>query len=285
MPETYCGKACAECAQRERLNCCGCKAGPGRQLGGDCELAKCVRTKGHETCDTCSFKGTCATRMGMGHIPENRIRKREQEIAQRTAVAERAVVLGKWLRILVLLIIFGNIANFFTNETIASRAPGMILPGKILSFAVSLASGLLYIRLRDQNHRYRTVGILTISIAILSPLVNALTGDSMDILIALFLVFAYGALGLYSSYQECTAHAEVLTGADDDLAEKWCKLWTWEIILLGVTVAGLFMMIFSPVLGAMAAFGGAIGAVVVAIMRIVYLHRTSVVFRDISEKQ
>jgi len=285
MAETYCGKSCGECAHREVLNCPGCKDGPGKQLEGDCELAKCVRTKGHETCGTCSFRGTCGTRMGMGHMPEARIRNREWETARQTVVAERAVVLGKWLRILFLVIIFGNVANVFTNETIADLAPGMVLPGKILSFAVSLASGLIYIHLRDQNERYKTVGILTIVIAVVSPLVNALTENRLEVLAALFLAFAYGALGLYSSYQECTAHAEVLAGADDALAEKWCKLWTWEIVLFGVSIGGLFLMLLIPTLGALAALGGVFGEVAVAILRIVYLHKTGVVFRDIAAKQ
>ena len=52
MAETYCGKSCAECTKKEELNCMGCKTGPGRPFGGDCELAKCVRDKGHETCET-----------------------------------------------------------------------------------------------------------------------------------------------------------------------------------------------------------------------------------------
>ena len=55
MAETYCGKICAECAQKETLNCSGCKAGPGRQFGGDCKLAKCCRAKGHQECATCGF--------------------------------------------------------------------------------------------------------------------------------------------------------------------------------------------------------------------------------------
>ena len=50
MAETYCGKSCEECTKKEQLDCSGCKTGPGRQFGGDCELAKCVRDKGHETC-------------------------------------------------------------------------------------------------------------------------------------------------------------------------------------------------------------------------------------------
>lgn len=48
MSETYCGKSCAQCTQKEALNCPGCKVGPGRQLGGECELALCCRGKGYE---------------------------------------------------------------------------------------------------------------------------------------------------------------------------------------------------------------------------------------------
>ena len=79
MAETYCGKTCAECTKKEQLNCSGCKAGPGRQFGGDCELSKCVRDKGHETCDTCGFKGNCGTLRSRESMPDYRIRKIEAE--------------------------------------------------------------------------------------------------------------------------------------------------------------------------------------------------------------
>ena len=80
MSETYCGKNCVECTQKDALNCPGCKTGPGRQFGGDCELAICVRSKGHETCETCGFKGNCGTLRGRDHIPDYRIRKIEAEV-------------------------------------------------------------------------------------------------------------------------------------------------------------------------------------------------------------
>ena len=47
MAETYCGKVCRECEQKEALSCPGCKLGPGKLYGGDCELAKCCREKGN----------------------------------------------------------------------------------------------------------------------------------------------------------------------------------------------------------------------------------------------
>lgn len=97
MSETYCGKSCVDCTQKESLNCPGCKAGPGRQFGGDCELAKCVRVKGHETCDTCGFKGNCGTLRSRDRMPDYRIRKIEQEEMRKAAIAKRAPILGKWL--------------------------------------------------------------------------------------------------------------------------------------------------------------------------------------------
>jgi hypothetical protein len=48
MAETYCGKTCTSCIQKEALNCPGCKVGPGRQYSGECALAKCCRNKKHQ---------------------------------------------------------------------------------------------------------------------------------------------------------------------------------------------------------------------------------------------
>ena len=39
MSETYCGKDCGSCPQREAMNCPGCKTGPGAAWPGECELA------------------------------------------------------------------------------------------------------------------------------------------------------------------------------------------------------------------------------------------------------
>lgn len=69
MAETYCGKSCLECGQKDVLNCPGCKAGPGKQYGGDCELAKCCRSKGHQECSTCGFNGNCGTLRSKDRMP------------------------------------------------------------------------------------------------------------------------------------------------------------------------------------------------------------------------
>ena len=118
MAETYCGKNCTECAQKESLNCQGCKTGPGRQFGGACELAKCVRDKGHETCETCGFKGSCGTLRSRDSMPDYRRRKIEAEETRKAAIAKRAPVLDKWLWILFWLFIPSEIGGLMANETI-----------------------------------------------------------------------------------------------------------------------------------------------------------------------
>ena len=129
MAETYCGKSCEECTKKEQLNCSGCKTGPGRQFGGDCELAKCVRDKGHETCETCGFKGNCGTLRSRESMPDYRIRKIESEKMRKAAIAKRAPVLGKWLWIIFWLIIPSTFGSIMANETTAKILPGLVMPG------------------------------------------------------------------------------------------------------------------------------------------------------------
>ena len=133
MAETYCGKTCAECIQKETMNCFGCKTGPGSQYGGDCELAKCCRSKGHQECTTCGFNGNCGTLRGKDSMPEYRIKRMEAEKNRAAAIAKRASVMGKWLWILFWLIIPSTIASVLINENIAGAIPSVFVPGQVLS--------------------------------------------------------------------------------------------------------------------------------------------------------
>ena len=95
MAETYCGKTCSECRSKEELNCPGCKYGPGREIHGDCKLARCCRTKGHEVCDTCSHYTTCGTFRGRARIPEDRISSLKREADRKARLAAGQVERGR----------------------------------------------------------------------------------------------------------------------------------------------------------------------------------------------
>ena len=64
MSEMYCGKDCQTCAYREATECRGCLSQ--RQY---CEIAHCCRSKGHESCETCSFRNGCGKLMEKENVP------------------------------------------------------------------------------------------------------------------------------------------------------------------------------------------------------------------------
>ena len=280
MAETYCGKTCAECTKREELNCQGCKAGPGRQFGGDCELAKCVRDKGHETCDTCGFKGNCGTLRSRESMPDYRIRKIEAEAMRKAAIAKRAPVLGKWLWIIFWLVIPSSIGSIMSHETTAKILPGLVMPGQIINAICSLTYGAILLKLGSEEDRYRTAGICALIAGGVSAVVAIITGTAEEATWTLLFTLPAAVVAMVGEYNEYMGHSAVLSGVDNELSEKWEVLWKWYIgLFLGMTGCILLMLI-APVLGAIVILGCAIGTVVVGILKLVYLYRTAKIFRE-----
>lgn len=282
MAETYCGKSCAECTKKEQLNCSGCKTDPGRQLGGDCELAKCVRSQGHETCDTCGFKGNCGTLRSRETMPDYRIRKIEAVKMRKEAIAKRAPVLGRWLWVMFWLIIPSTIGSIMSNDTVAKMLPGLFTPGQFINAACSLTYGALLLKLGSEEDRYHSAGICALiagGSSTLAAIVNSISEGANWILI--FTIPA-AIVALVGEYNEYMGHSAVLTGVDNELSEKWEVLWKWYIGLFLGMFGCILLMLIIPILGAIALIGAAIGLVVVGILKLVYLYRTAKLFREYS---
>ena len=280
MAETYCGKTCAECTKREELNCQGCKAGPGRQFGGDCELAKCVRDKGHETCDTCGFKGNCGTLRSRESMPDYRIRKIEAEAMRKAAIAKRAPVLGKWLWIIFWLVIPSSIGSIMSHETTAKILPGLVMPGQIINAICSLTYGAILLKLGSEEDRYRTAGICALIAGGVSAVVAIITVAAEEATWTLLFTLPAAVVAMVGEYNEYMAHSAVLSGVDNELSEKWEVLWKWYIGLFLGMIGCILLMLIAPVLGAIVILGCAIGTVVVGILKLVYLYRTAKIFRE-----
>lgn len=280
MAETYCGKNCAECSKREELNCQGCKAGPGRQFGGDCELAKCVRDKGHETCETCGFKGNCGTLRSRESMPDYRIRKIESEKMRKAAIAKRAPVLGKWLWIIFWLVIPSSIGSIMSHETTAKILPGLFMPRQIINAICSLIYGAILLKLGSEEDRYRTAGICALIAGASSALAAMINGGSDGATWILIFTLPAAIVAIVGEYNEYMAHSAVLSGVDNELSEKWEVLWKWYIGLFAGIFGSILLMLIIPVLGAIAVIGTTIGTVVVSILKLVYLYRTAKIFRE-----
>lgn len=278
MSETYCGKNCAECGRREELACPGCKAGPGRSFGGDCELAKCAKGKGHETCDTCIFKGNCGTLRGRESVPDYRIKSMEAEAQRKAAIAKRAPVLGKWLWLIFWLIILSIPVTLLTNGSVVGVDTPIAIAGHIMSAAMSIAIGAAFWKMTVEEERYRTAGICVTIAAVINLVLELIPGIGEGIFLLASIPAAI--VGLVGEYNEYKAHAAVLTGVDNVLSEKWENLWKWYIGLFGGIFGSLLIMLLIPVLGALAILAATIGVVVVSILKVVYLYRTAKIFRE-----
>ena len=116
MAENYCGKSCEACNFKEKLDCPGCKAGPGRVFGGDCEVANCCRERGHDTCTTCNQNNWCSKQKNAEGMAQTRFQKQEQERAAREQLEKHVPKLAKYLTILFWLNIAAQIPSLISND-------------------------------------------------------------------------------------------------------------------------------------------------------------------------
>jgi len=283
MNETLCGKSCEQCGWREPHQCLGCQAGPGNVDTGDCPVARCCYEKGHATCSTCGFRIDCRLLREKETMPMQRQTAWEVKVARQQWHAKHAPLLGKWLWIMFWLIIPGFIANVMKQNSILTWAPWLRIPGEILGFLCTLAGVFILWQLRNVEVRYRTAAICNLVSGAILLLLNLLPGDETSpVMMALSLVILIPAMAvsLYASYLTYHAHAAVLHGLHDELAEKWKRLWKWELGLILGLFACLLLLIISGILGLLALLVDAVGLLVVGILRLVYLYKTAQHFRD-----
>lgn len=275
MANTYCGKSCESCIQKEQKLCPGCHAGPGRSWSGDCEIAVCCRDKGHESCDTCTNNRYCGKRGRRDVMPDYRRREQEAEADRKEMLARQAPFMGKWLWILFWLVIPGAIAGLIGNETVVGWIPSLRIPGLVLNVLCSLAYGLILLQLSKEQEHYRTAGICCLVAAAANGISGFITGN-----LALLVTLPAAVVAIVGEYQEYMGHGESLSGFDRELSQKWYTLWKWYIGMFAATLGSIIVMLIAPVLGALISLAAMIGLVVVSILKLVYLYRTAKTFRE-----
>lgn len=283
MAETYCGKTCAECTYKEHLQCSGCGNGPGKRYSASCELARCCQSKGHESCDTCGFMGSCGTLRGRENIPESRKRERELEQVRKDALARRSPVLGKWLWFLFWLIVPSSVASIMTQESVAEILPALYLPGQILSVVCSVVYGLILLRLGAEEDHYRKAAIYLLVSGAVNAVVTVISLFNEESAWTMIISIPAAVAALFGEYNEYMGHSSVLYYVDQELAEKWSKLWKWYIGTFGALLGSILVVIIAPILGLLVLLAAAIGILVVSILKLVYLYRTAKLFREYSE--
>lgn len=279
MAETYCGKSCESCTQKEQNLCPGCHAGPGRSWSGDCEIAVCCRDRGHESCNTCTNSRYCGKFRRKDEMVERRARKQAEEEARQAELALKAPFFGRWLWVLFWLVIPGTVASILGMDALAAAAPGVYLFGKYLGVACSLVYGLILLRMASEQDAYRTAGILRLVTAAVSLLLALVAGKSSAANWTLLISLPGGVVGMVATYQEYMAHASVMDGVDNALAEKWRTLWKWYIGVFIAMFGSIVVMLIFRLLGLLVLLAALVGTVVVEILALVYLYQSAKEFR------
>lgn len=287
MANSYCGKCCAECTFAEQLNCPGCKAERYSPMAAQCAIAACCRSRGHETCATCNFRENCPNLRNRDGNPQQLVQKQEelQRRAQAEAEArareqarlrEVAAILGKWVWVLFWLAISAQVIGLLGNIKALSDIASVIVAG------ITVAMGLIYLKKLSETHdgfRLASIGKFSAALTGLLALFIA-DGTALDTVLTLVLLVP----SLVGMYYEYSSYAEVLEGVDNELCEKWRKLWKITVGCMGVTFGSLVLVLLAPGLAAMAIIVGAIGLLVSSVLEWIYLYKTAKVFRDIIAK-
>ncbi|WP_394267296.1 DUF3795 domain-containing protein [Anaerotignum sp.] len=277
MTETFCGKDCDLCQEKQSETCRGCKEGPGRRFGGNCPIADCCREKYHANCDTCQEAMSCAKRQQKDQMPQLRIAEAEAKDEKEVQKREKAKVLGKWLWILFWLFIASLITGLLSQDSLSQVSPQIYFIGTVSGIVIKVIYCLILLQLRHVEEKYGKAGICSIISALLAVVVLLIVENS--IALALIMLLAATVIGLAVDYFFFYGNAAVLEDFDLEFSEKWKKLWTWNLISIGVMTAGI-CLIFLGIVGAILVIVGGLGVFVISIMQLVYLYRMAVLFKE-----
>jgi len=208
----------------------------------------------------------------------------QRELRERKV--KNAALLGKWVTVLFWLQIAAVIVGVLDSD-LFDGIPVIQLIGSLVSYGIMIANSVILIKLKTVEDWFGKAGVCYL-VSGLSGFVIALFILGGSPALASLLTIAMMIVQMRGNYSECTGYEVVLRGLDDDLAEKWALQWKLEIIC-AVTV------LFSAIVLLVSAYAGggiltvlvgfitlvaSIGALVLGIMRLVYLYRTAELFRN-----
>lgn len=280
MGETYCGKNCEQCNYKERLECSGCKTGPGRELYGECKIASCCRGRAHQACNTCMESNTCAMLSGRGTVPEFLLKTKDNSEDISGYWAEKAPALGKWMMVLFVLNIVNLLVDVLTIDTIRNVVPGLYIIGSVLGLVIRAGMVWAFFKLQNGSERFRTVGICMI-VSIVVGAANGLIPSGYVSLsaISFILTVAMLVLELVMYYQEFKGFEETLEYVYPMLSESWNFLWKLFVGYLIGYMAGIVLLVFVQILGVLVMIISVIIGLVASVLRLVYMYRSATKFK------
>ena len=166
-----------------------------------------------------------------------------------------APLLHKGFQNLFRLGIANTVSNLLNNTfKLGDKIPALGVVLSVVSLAVSILTLIVLWKLSAAVPRFRSVVYLNLFPLVLFPFA-ALVGlsslqeridESNSTGLLVFLVILLGlllVLSALSAYHQLTACAEAFDGADDEMAAKWRKLCTWQVVIIGCFGAFLTLLL------------------------------------------
>ena len=273
MATTHCGKSCAECMERAKLHCPGCKAGPGKPYSCDCGIATCCLSRGLTTCEECTTASTCFQWKHRFDVQAERVRRMEADAVRQIELAEKNDMLAKWLWGLFWLVIVSLVIN--TVFDLVEALPGMKVTGELITAAFNIGYAFILVKMSGASYCFKVSGICKL-ICVAFSLIGLIFTDT--IFATLFVLTAL-VPSFVAQYQEYMGYSEVTEEMDEDLSRRWRIVWFLSLGgLIGMFV-GLLLSLFGALLGALLLIVAAVAVLVAEILKMVFLYKTAQYFR------
>lgn len=271
----YCEKDCMLCDMKAELNCPGCQMGPGNEMYGNCGIASCCRGKKLESCGGCDKRVGCTELAVKDLLAQRRKTQHAVKQAKASVMDRRAPYLGKLLWVVFWLMIAQIFVPYDLFGEGTARSNALLCVHDALALAVAVA----VIAMAQEERSYLNPGCILAALAVHDFLMHLFTVNAEPPLWAILssMFTPYVAVG--ATYLLFTAHAETAGDVDAALPGKWKKLRKWYLVTGLAAEVSNYIVIFAPLLVAIAVGIMGIVMVVVGILELVYLARMAKGFR------
>lgn len=214
--------------------------------------------------------------------------------------------LSRKLNVLFWVSIISLIVQTLSNENIGGRL-GVLDAASYSGPIITAIYGIILFQAGKKNRRYRmsgTVLLVTAGVGIVLNVItltaffgtfnSALNGEDtysagIAIIVAsmgiLLVSAATAIMTLYAVFQEIKGHSEIIRPIDCRQSDSWNKLLKWMVAGYVCVFGGLILITLSAYLALALALAASVIMLVTGIIKIVYLHRMVVAFRDYDDTE
>jgi len=297
MENSFCGKDCNDCLDKEDVGCPGCKAGPGKTGGSLCEIANCCREQYKENCAGCGMNASCEVLAGRNGMFQKWHETRMNEVERSNTVTgsrvrdgHDAAFMYKTLMTIFFLFVASAAGNVISN--VVGNMTGVAIIGSLIGVGAGIAQAVLMIRLGEEERAYKVAGICSL-VGIGLSLVGAfLTGvfavmvqysgmvGVSGLVFGIVLLVASVVLSVISSYKFMVANGRVVEYRDTALSERWFLMSKLLFAVMGGLVIVPVLIFVLPIVGIIVAIPYVIGVLAFGLCQYAFIYQTAEAFRE-----